>query len=83
MKKLNLRDMFVEGLNYVAFSRVTPGRSHNGIGYFRYRLENPLSEREQAILITRYNNIAFGESMFRYAPEIKYQTILVFDKKIK
>ena len=83
MKKLNLVDMDKEGLIYVAFSRVTASRSHNNIGYFIYRLEKPLSEKEQATLIAHYNNIAFSESMYRYAPQVKYQTLLVFDKNIK
>lgn len=83
MKKLNLIDMDAEGLIYVAFSRVTASRSHNGIGYFRYRLEKPLSKREQAILNAHYNNIAFGEAALRYSPQTNYQSLLVFDKKIK
>ena len=83
MKKLNLIDMDAEGLTYVAFSRVTASRSRNGIGYFRYRLEKPLSEGEQAILIARYSNIAFGVAALRYSSQIKYQTLLVFDKRIK
>ena len=72
-----------EGLIYLGFSRVTAGHSRNGIGYFIYRLEKPLSENKQAILIARYNNIAFGKAVLRYAPQVKYQTLLVFDKKIK
>ena len=83
MKKLNLIDMDKEGLVYFAFSRVTATRSRNGIGYFIYHLEKPLSENKQAILNAQYNNIAFGKSMYRYAPQVKYQTLLVFDKKIK
>ena len=83
MKKLNLIDMDNERLVYFGFSRVTASHSRNGIGYFIYRLEKPLSENEQALLIARYNNIAFGESMLRYAPQVKCQTLLVFDKKIK
>lgn len=84
MKKLSLIDMDAEGLVYVAFSRVTASRSYNGIGYFRYCLEKPLNENERAILNARYNNIAFGEAIYRYSPStIKYQTLLVFDKKIK
>ena len=72
-----------ERLVYFGFSRVTANYSRNGIGYFIYRLEKPLSENEQAKLIARYNNIAFGKVMLRYAPQVKYQTLLVFDKKIK
>ena len=83
MKKLNLSDMDNEKLFYFGFSRVTAGHSRNGIGYFIYHLEKPLSENKQAILIARYNNIAFGEVMLRYAPQVKHQTLLVFDKKIK
>lgn len=83
MKKLNLIDMDKEGLVYVGFSRVTASHSRNGIGYFIYRLEKPLSENEQAILNAHYNNIAFGEAVLRYSPQTNYQTLLVFDKKIK
>lgn len=82
MKKLNLIDMDAEGIVFVAFSRVTAKHSRNGIGYYRYILEK-ITDGQKARLNTHYNNIAFGEASLCYSPQIKYQTLLVFDKKIK
>lgn len=82
MKKLNLIDMDAEGIVFVAFSRVTAKCSRNGIGYYRYILEK-ITDEQKARLNAHYNNIAFGEASLRYSPQIKYQTLLVFDKKIK
>ena len=82
MKKLSLIDMDAEGIVFFAFSRVTAKRSRNGIGYYRYILEK-ITDEQKARLNAHYNNIAFVEAALRYSPQANYQTLLVFDKRIK
>jgi len=69
-------------LKYSAFQRVTKNKSKNGVPFWMYRLTQVLSNEEQKALLEKHNNIAFGLAVHKYAPEIKYTTLLQFDKNI-
>ena len=63
---------------FTSFSKV---RGDKGIGY-RYTLENKLT-REQHDYLAQYDNIDFGEAQYKYAPEIKHDTVILLDRMNK
>ena len=63
---------------YASFSKVNGAK---GIGY-RYTLANKLT-REQHDYLAQYDNIDFGEAQYKYAPEIKYDTVVLLDRMNK
>lgn len=80
MKKFNM--LRQNELKYSAFKRVTKKKSKNGVPFWMYRLTRVLSDEEQKALLEKYGNIAFGLDICKYAPEIKFTTLLQFDKNI-
>lgn len=80
MKKFNILNQ--NKLKYSAFKRVTKKQSKNGVPFWMYRLTRVLSNDEQVALLDKYKNIAFGLDIYKYAPEIKFTTLLQFDKNI-
>lgn len=60
---------------YTGFARVT---GNKGSGY-RYTLSDKLT-REQHDYLAQYDNVDFGTAQYRYAPEIKYDTVILLDR---
>ena len=54
----------------------------NGIKFDAYFLSEPLND-EQKASIKKFKNIKVMSSHCEYAPEIKYQVLAVYKKKIK
>lgn len=80
-RKLDIFDLYDMGIEYHDFQRVTK-RDTKEKGY-RYTLSKPLtdSQREQ---VMRYKNVILGGSChYKYAPEIRYETLILMDKCIK
>lgn len=80
--RLSFRE-FVDYLNsigngYHNFSRV---KGDNGSGY-RYTLSKPLTD-EQKDYLSKYSNVDFGTAQYKYAPEIKYSTVILLDRMNK
>ena len=63
---------------YTGFAKVT---GNKGSGY-RYTLSNKLT-REQHDYLAQYDNVDFGIAQYRYAPEIKYDTVILLDRMSK
>ncbi len=63
---------------YTGFAKVT---GNKGSGY-RYTLSNKLT-REQHDYLAQYDNVDFGTAQYRYAPEIKYDTVILLDRMSK
>lgn len=63
---------------YTGFAKVT---GNKGSGY-RYTLSNKLT-REQHDYLAQYDNVDFGIAQYRYAPEIKHDTVILLDKMSK
>lgn len=71
---------YLDSINngYTKFSKV---KNDKGVGY-RYNLKNKLT-REQHSYLEQYDNVFFGEAQYKYAPEIKYDTVILLDKMNK
>ena len=63
---------------YTGFAKVT---GNKGSGY-RYTLSNKLT-REQHDYWAQYDNVEFGTAQYRYAPEIKYDTVILLNRMPK
>lgn len=78
-KKMLLSDMINNGINYFNFNRV---KNNSGVRGWRYILDKPLT-KEQITFILNFKNVVIGECNYKYAPELKYNTLIIFDKCIK
>lgn len=63
---------------YTGFAKVT---GNKGSGY-RYTLSSKLT-REQHDYLAQYDNVDFGTAQYKYAPEIKYDTVILLDRMSK
>lgn len=63
---------------YHAFSKVS---GEMGSGY-RYVLSNKLTQ-EQKDYLAQYSNVQIGDAKYKYAPEIKYDTVILLDRMSK
>lgn len=77
-KKMLLSDMINNDINYFNFNRV---KNNLGVSGWRYVLEKPLTD-EQKIFILTFKNVVIGDCHYKYAPELKYNTLIIFDKCI-
>lgn len=76
--KMNLPDMYLLNIEYHAFQRI----KHPEHGYgVRYVLCKPLNDQQIAAVI-KFKNTIMGNCQYRYAPEIKYDTLILYDKCI-
>lgn len=71
---------YLDSINngYTGFAKVT---GNKGSGY-RYTLSNKLT-REQHDYLAQYDNVDFGTSQYKYAPEIKKDTVILLDRMSK
>ena len=63
---------------YHAFSKVS---GEMGSGY-RYTLSNKLTQ-EQKDYLAQYSNVRIGDAKYKYAPEIKYDTVILLNRMPK
>lgn len=75
-QKMQLFDIIALGIDYHAFQRV---KDRNGNRGTRYILSTQLTP-EQIAAVNRFKNTVISSAMQRYAPEIKYQTIIILDR---
>ena len=78
-QKAQLSDLIQNNIYYHAFSRV---KDKNGCFGWRYVLDNALSDEQKNNLL-KYKNVVFGNCYYKYNPQLKYNTVIVFDKCIK
>lgn len=78
-QKMYLGDMLDAGIEYIDFQRVTNKKT--GVKGWRYILENPLTEKQVAI-INSFKNTVISSCQYRYAPEIKHDTLIILDKVV-
>lgn len=88
MKKWDFLDFanYLESIKngYFNFMRVKFQNQHNGRIYrgYRYVLEKPLTDEQRAEILSKYNNVSFGTAQYKHAPEIRHNTIILFDNKL-
>ena len=76
--KMNVHDLYLLDIEYHVFNRV----KHPEHGYgTRYILSKPLTDI-QIDSIIKFKNTLCGDCYYRYAPELKYNTIILYDKCI-
>lgn len=77
-KKMILSDFELLKIDYHASQRV----KHSTYGYgTRFILDKPLNDA-QITAIIRFRNTLVGNCYHKYAPEIKYNTLTLYDKCI-
>ncbi len=77
-KKIDFRDFGKYGINYIAFQRV---KNFNGVRGTRYILDKKLTP-EQETAVRSWKNVTIGSATNRYAPEIKYNTVTLWERCI-
>lgn len=75
-RKMTLADLIDAGISYHNFHRV---KNKYGLHGWRYVLDKPLTP-EQLQSVKRWENVTTGTAQNRYAPEIKYNTLIIWDK---
>ena len=75
-KKAGLMNLINAGVEYHAYQRIK--NYIHGYGW-RLTLDKPLTA-EQKKALEGFKNLSFGECHHKYAPEIRYNTITLFDK---
>ena len=78
-QKMNFYDLIDMNINYHDFQQVHDNAGNKGT---RYILSNMLTD-EQIAKINSFKNTIISTCQYRYAPEIKYQTLIILDKCIK
>lgn len=63
---------------YTGFAKVTGNKGSS----YRYTLSNKLT-REQHDYLAQYDNVDFGTAQYKYAPEIKHDTVILLDRMSK
>ena len=79
-KKANVSDLYANGIKYFAFSRVT--NTNTGEKGYKYILCDPLTD-EQKEFLAQFKNVIISSATYKYAPEIKHDTVILMDKMIK
>lgn len=74
-KLYHFHNMIEDGLDFFDSMRVANDEGKKGC---RYILSNKLSEEQKAKL-SKYDNVIFSNATYRYAPEIKYDAIILLD----
>ena len=83
MKKFNLHAEEHKAFNnYYQAERVTKKDSYNKIPFTIYWLVKTITTEQKTMLLKKYKNISFGQSVSEYAPEQKRQVIFVYDKNL-
>ena len=77
--KLNMYDLYDMGIDWSESHRVHDRYNNRGT---RFVLNKQLTSN-QLDIINNYKNVVISDCQYRYAPEIKYTTIILMDKCIK
>lgn len=78
-KKMNFQDLNLYG-GYYKFSRVKAKGGEKG---YLYYLCQTLTETAKKEITTNYNNTELFIASPEYAPEIKHNAVLIYDKVIR
>lgn len=78
-KKMNFQDLNFYG-GYYKFTRAKGKGGEKG---YIYTLCKLLTDKEKAEIITKYNNTELLIASPEYAPEIKHNAVLIYDKVIR
>ena len=76
--KMTLGDIVEAGIEYCAFQRI---RNLDGVSGYRYILDKPLT-KSQKEFVSKFKNTIVSSCGYRYAPEIRHETLTLFDKCI-
>ena len=79
--KLNMYDIYDLGLVWFGSERVKYTINNKVVYGTRYLLDKPINEK-QLEFINNFKNVLLGNAIYKYANEIKYQTITLMDKTI-
>lgn len=79
--KTDIVDSIMHDLPVVGYC---PFHLDNGTAATRFVIAYPLTEKEKAALRHRSRRIiGFGTATYKYAPEIKYDTIIVRERRTR
>lgn len=81
MKRIKARfsDLIDLDIEYHAFQRV---KRCDGVTGTRFVLSKPLSDTQRKKL-SAFRNIVFSSCAHKYAPEIRYETLIILDKVLQ
>lgn len=74
--KANFFDVIEQNIEYHGYKRI---KNKNGVMADMYTLCKPLTH-EQKTFFEQFKNVVIGESVYKFANEIKYQTLILADK---
>ena len=77
-KKFYFSDIINNNIFYHNFDRI---KNAAGVKGWRYVLSEPLSDEKKQYILS-FKNVVISECAHKYAPELKYNTLIVFDKCI-
>lgn len=77
--KASFIDIINNDIKYFASQRV---KNADGVKGTRFILDVPLTEAQKSAL-KGYKNIIYSTCYYKYAPEIKHNTLVVLDRCIK
>lgn len=75
-RKMTVGDMVNARIDYHNFLRV---KNKHGLMGWRFILDRPLTP-EQLQGLKRWENVTTGTAQHKHAPEIKYNTLILWDK---
>ena len=75
-KKANIFDLMKINVEYFKYERVKNSEGKKGT---RYTLDKPLNN-SQLEHLSKFKNVILSTCNYRYAPEIKYQVLIILDK---
>lgn len=81
MKRIKARfsDLIGLDIEYHAFQGV---RRNDGVKGTRFVLSKPLSDAQREKL-SAFRNVVFSSCALKYAPEIRYETLIILDKVVQ
>lgn len=81
-RKMTMNDLYDLRADWHASQRVK--NPATGIMATRFILSKPLTERQKNTILSYKNTVVFDNgAKLKYAPEISYSTILLYDKCIR
>ncbi len=78
-RKMSFEDIIHLGIEYFAFRRV---KCKNGLSGYLYVLDKPLSDGQRKA-VSGYKNTVISTCTYRYAPEIKHDSLIILNKCIR
>ena len=75
-----LKATFTDIPEYFDFQRI---QRADGLKGWRYLLDRPLTPEEREELPRRWRNLELSGARHRYAPEIRYDAVILWDKCVR